>query len=247
MLYEDDHLVVIDKPAGLVVHAGVATDVTLTDWVVDRYPEMRGVGESFVDQRGVEIFRHGIVHRLDKETSGVIVLAKNQGVFDTLKKHFQKRKVEKEYHAFVYGKPKHDRGTVSLPIGKSRSNFRAFATHHTRGVLRAARTEYVVVGSCDEGVSFVRLYPRTGRTHQIRVHVQSLYTPVVCDSLYAPSREPILGFSRLALHARRVSLRLHYYAHPLHLVAPYPDDFVHAFSFCDASVKRSVEDAVTFS
>ena len=189
MLYEDKYVVAIDKPSGLVVHKGVGTGETLVDWILERYPEMRIVGE-----RDRQVLRPGMVHRLDRGTSGVMVLARQQEAFDTLKKHFQKGKVEKEYHAFVYGEPREVRGTVSLSIGKSRSDFRRFATRHTRGEMRDARTEYVVVGSCVEGVTLVRFYPKTGRTHQIRVHAQSLHTPIVCDSLYAASRDPVLGF-----------------------------------------------------
>ena len=235
VLYEDDYIVAIDKPSGLVVHQGVGTNNTLVDWILDRYPAMRKVGEA-----DCRLVRPGMVHRLDKETSGVMVLAKRQEVFDTLKKHFQKGKVEKEYHALVYGKPREVRGTVSLPLGKSRSDFRRFATRHTRGEMREARTEYVVVGSCAEGVSFVRFYPKTGRTHQIRVHAQSLHTPIVCDSLYATSRDPVLGFSRLALHSRRLTLRMHWYSEALHLVAPHPADFLYALSLCDTTVQKSV-------
>ncbi len=235
VLYEDAYIVAIDKPSGLVVHQGVGTDETLVDWILERYPEMREVGE-----RDCNLLRPGIVHRLDKETSGVMVLARQQEVFVTLKKHFQKGKVEKEYHAFVYGKPRESRGTISLSIGKSRSDFRRFATRHMRGEVRSARTEYVVVGSCAEGVSFVRFYPKTGRTHQIRVHSQSLHTPIVCDSLYAATKLKMLGFSRLALHSRRLSLQVHWYNKVLHLVAPHPADFLHALSFCDAAVQKSL-------
>ena len=96
MLYEDDYIAAIAKPSGLVVHQGVGTDETLVDWILERYPAMGEVGE-----RDCRPKRPGMVHRLDKETSGVMVLAKNQEVFDTLKKHFQKGKIEKEYHAFV--------------------------------------------------------------------------------------------------------------------------------------------------
>ena len=236
VLYEDDYIVAIDKPAGLVVHSGVGTDVTLVDWVVKRYPAMEGVGEQDSD-----VPRPGIVHRLDKGTSGVMVLAKGQEVFETLKKHFQKGKVEKEYHAFVYGSPRDVRGIVSLPLGKSRVDFRRYATRNTRGEVREARTEYVVVGSCQKQSSFVRFYPKTGRTHQIRVHAQLLHTPIVCDSLYASSQKPILGFSRLALHSRRVSLNTHQYPDGLHVVAPHPDDFLHAFSLCDTDVQKAVQ------
>ena len=235
VLYEDAHIVAIDKPSGLAVHQGVGVDETLVDWILDRYPEMREVGE-----RDSHLLRSGIVHRLDKETSGVMVLARRQEAFVALKRHFQKGKIEKEYHAFVYGKPREARGTVSLPIGKSRSDFRRFATRHARGKVRLARTEYVVVGSCSEGASFVRFYPKTGRTHQIRVHAQSLHTPIVCDSLYAAAKPKMLDFSRLALHSRRLSLRVHWYGEVLHLVAPHSADFLRAFSFCDAAVQESL-------
>ena len=235
VLYEDNYIVAIDKPAGLVVHSGVGTDVTLVDWILEHYPAMKEVGE----QEG-SLLRPGIVHRLDKGTSGVMILAKSQEVFDTLKKHFQKGKIEKEYHAFVYGKPKSLRGTVSLSLGKSRADFRKYAVRNTRGEVREAWTEYVVVGSCKGQSSFVRFYPKTGRTHQIRVHAQSLHTPIVCDSLYAPSHEPALGFSRLALHSRRISLFTHQYPKTLHLTAPHPDDFMHAFSLCDTDVQKAV-------
>ena len=235
VLYEDAHIVAIDKPAGLVVHQGVGTEETLVDWILERYPEMREVGES-----DCQLLRPGMVHRLDKETSGVMVLARQQEVFTTLKKHFQKGKVEKEYHAFVYGEPRVARGTVSLSIGKSRSDFRRFSVRHTRGMLREARTEYVVVGSCTVGASFVRFYPKTGRTHQIRVHAESMHTPIVGDSLYAASQQPMLGFSRLALHSRRISLQTHWYDETLHLVAPHPPDFLEAFAYCDDTVQKSV-------
>lgn len=235
VLYEDAYIVAIDKPSGLVVHKGVGTDETLVDWILDRYPEMRKVGEH-----DCNLLRPGMVHRLDKETSGVMVLARQQEVFATLKKHFQKNKVEKEYHAFVYGRPREMRGTVSVSIGKSKSDFRRFATRHTRGEVRSARTEYVVVGSCTEGASFVRFYPKTGRTHQIRVHSQSLHTPIVCDPLYAATQPKMLGFSRLALHSRRLSLRVHWHDEVLRFVAPHPTDFLHALSFCDTAVQKSL-------
>lgn len=230
VLYEDEYIVAINKPAGLVVHSGVGTGETLIDWILDQYPDMEGVGERS------DVVRPGIIHRLDKETSGVMVLAKRQDVFETIKKHFQKGKVQKEYHAFTYGCPGSLRGTVSLPLGKSRTDFRRYATRNTRGEIREARTEYVVASSCQESVSFVRFYPKTGRTHQIRVHAQSLHTPIVCDSLYASSRKSALGFSRLALHSCRISLSLHYYSDTLHITAPYPDDFRTALLACDGVV-----------
>lgn len=227
ILYEDESLLAVYKPAGLVVHGGVGTGFTLVDWIVRVYPSLQGVGDSPL--------RPGIVHRLDRDTSGVMLLAKDQGMFETLKRHFQKGKIRKEYHAFVYGCPKRSRGSVSLSIGKSRGDFRRQATRNTRGTVRDAYTEYVVATTCQDDTSLVRFYPRTGRTHQVRVHAHSLNTPVVCDARYAPSRDPLLGFSRLALHAYRVTVFTHLQTEPLHIVAPHPDDFIHALSLCSVS------------
>ena len=232
VLYEDAHVIAINKPSGLVVHAGVGTAETLVDWLCVQYPEIREVGESSVGGGDVVVFRPGIVHRLDRETSGVMVVAKSQEMFHTLKQHFQKGKVLKEYHAFVYGSPRKERGTVRLAIGTSKRDFRRRSTHSIQGVRREACTDYVLSGSCPEGTSFMRFYPKTGRMHQIRVHAQSLQIPIICDVRYAVGRLPMLGFSRLALHARRITLQTHHYSKPLHITAPYPPDFAHALTLC---------------
>ena len=233
VISEDDHLLVLDKPAGLAMHAGIGTGYTLADWLCEQYPVLREVGEPSVSSDGTVIFRPGIVHRLDRETTGVLLVAKHQEMFTTLKKHFQKGKVEKEYHAFVYGRPKRSRGTVRLGIGKSRGDFRKQAVRHIRGTVRDACTEYVFVRSCAENTSFLSFYPQTGRMHQIRVHAQSLQTPIICDARYASKRPSLLGFDRLALHARRITIHTHHYAEPLTFIAPYPDDFSHALSLCE--------------
>lgn len=234
ILYEDDFLLAINKPAGLVVHPGVGTTETLVDWIVKHYPALQDVGEPYINEAGETIPRPGIVHRLDKETSGVLVLAKTQDFFQTLKKHFQKGKVRKEYSAFVYGTPKRVRGTVALPIGQSKGDFRKRTVlSNSRGERREAKTDFVLVGKCEDNISFMNFFPYTGRTHQIRVHAQSLQIPIVCDSLYAPTREPALGFSRLALHAHRLTIASHEHDKPLHIIAPYPEDFEHALERCD--------------
>ncbi len=233
VIYEDEHLLAIDKPSGLVVHAGVNTDRTLSDWLCEQYPALQEVGETYTDQQGNTIHRPGIVHRLDRETSGAMLIAKDQETFAEIKKHFQKGKIEKEYHAFVYGKPKNTRGTVRLPIGKSRSDFRKQTTRNIRGMSRDACTEYAVIAACKENTSLISFYPQTGRTHQIRVHAQSLGTPIVCDARYAPKHSPLLGFTRLALHARRLSLQLHYQSERVDIVAEYPKDFAAAKALCE--------------
>ena len=230
ILYEDDHLLAINKPSGLVVHGGVGVDEseTLAGWIMHRYPDIADVGE-----RGEgEPRRPGMPHRLDKGTSGVMIIAKRQDVFVTLKRHFQKGQVQKEYHAFVHGAPKQDRGTITLPLGRSAGDFRKRSARSIRGQKRDACTEYVVESRCGDA-AFVRFYPKTGRTHQIRVHAQALQSPIIGDALYAPRRPPLLGFSRLALHAYRLSLSTHLTdGETLDLIAPYPDDFREAHEQC---------------
>ena len=232
IIYEDDYLLAVNKPSGLIVHAGVGSGYTLADWVLEQYPSLSEVGEPFLTAEGVVIPRPGMVHRLDKETSGVLLLAKHQEAFLTLKEHFRKQKVVKEYHAFIYGRPRRVRGSIHATVGRSRRDFRKQSVRDIRGKERESLTEYVVAGSCKNDASFIRCYPKTGRTHQIRVHLHSINCPVICDPLYAPSRPPLLGFSRLALHARRVTVTPHWSDHPLVIVADYPDDFVQALSYC---------------
>ena len=241
IIYEDDYIVAVNKPAGLVVHPGVGTKYTLTDWIQKEFPKMEGVGEPYYNQDGDMIQRPGIVHRLDKDTSGVLILAKDQDTFYTLKKHFQKGKIRKEYHSFVYGSPRNERGIISLPIGKSRSDFRKQAARNIRGEQRDAITEYVYAGKCEGNTSFIRFYPHTGRTHQIRVHAQNLQIPIICDTKYANGRASALGFERLALHARRVSISTHMYDKPLHILAPYPKDFQNALKLCSLVSKEVIE------
>lgn len=217
ILYEDAEVLVVNKPAGLLVHGdGRSTEPTLVDWLVEKYPAIVGVGESG---------REGIVHRLDRETSGVMVIAKTPPAFDFLKKQFQSRRVEKIYHAFVYGAVKNDEGVIDRPIARSKRHPVLWsATRGRRGKEREAVTEYKVLKRAG-GYSLVELRPRTGRTHQLRVHLKAINYPVVCDKLYAPNRPCMLGFGRLALHARSIS-----FLHPtsgatMKIEAPYPADF----------------------
>ena len=233
ILHDDEHILAVHKPSGLIVHGGVGVDesATLAGWIIRNYPDLAAVGEG----SPAAPRRPGIVHRLDKETSGVMVIAKNQVAFETLKRHFQKGIVQKEYHAFVHGTPKEGRGTVTLPIGRSAGDFRKRSVRHVRGPRREARTEYAVGARCKDGTSFIRFYPKTGRTHQVRVHAQSLQSPIVGDHLYAPRRPMRLGFSRLALHAYRLSLTTHFTdGETVHFIAPYPDDFVRALRQCES-------------
>jgi 23S rRNA pseudouridine1911/1915/1917 synthase len=216
ILYEDDNFLVINKPGGLVVHAdGKTEEPTLVDWILTQYPEMRSIGEPIMLSDGRVIFRPGIVHRIDRDTSGVLLVAKNQTAYEYAKKQFQDRSVRKTYHAFVYGTLKGDkqgadgkwRGRINRPISRSKNDFRQWtAQRGGRGEEREAVTEYEVlkVGkpvSQTQAYSFVEIHPITGRTHQIRVHFKAINHPVVCDSLYASTYECPVELGRMMLHA----------------------------------------------
>ncbi|MHB8652111.1 MAG: RluA family pseudouridine synthase [Minisyncoccota bacterium] len=228
VLYKDADFVVLCKPAGLVVHTdGHTNEATLSDWVLAHYPEVRGVGESVILSNGSTIEKHGIVHRLDRETSGAIVVALTQKSFLFLKKQFQDRTVQKAYRAFVYGMFDRDDGIINAPIGRSTRDFRKYTVGGgVRGAQRNAETAYRVIRTCG-GFSYIEAFPHTGRTHQIRVHMNSIQHPIVCDKLYAKGRVCALGFSRTALHSLWVEFTLPT-GRILHVDAPLPKDFIAA-------------------
>lgn len=213
ILYEDKDVLVINKPAGLIVHSdGRTKEPTVVDWILKKYPKIKGVGgvvESVKSKvESPELDRSGIVHRLDRETSGALIIAKNQNAFFSFKHQFKKQEIHKTYHAFVYGRVKHADGLIDRPIARSRANPVLWsATRGRRGEERSAVTEYRVLERGKE-YTFLELSPRTGRTHQLRVHLKAINYPIVADKLYAPRREPGLGFTRLALHSRAVSFLL---------------------------------------
>ena len=214
IIYQDNDIVVVNKPAGMAVHKGVAEKgETLADWLIEKFPEMKKVGDE-------PELRPGIVHRLDKDTSGVLVAARNQKSFEFLKNQFQKREVVKKYLALVEGELKNNlptgqagNGVIDLPIGRSRSDFRKkLVSDNAKGVSREAITEYKVLerfGSVRHSMSntgrpytLVEAYPKTGRTHQIRVHFKAVGHPIVCDSLYGGKRMTCpFGLARHFLHA----------------------------------------------
>lgn len=232
ILYEDENFVVVNKPAGLMVHPdGRTVEPVLTDWVRDQYPETKGVGENITTDEGSMIKRPGIVHRLDKGTSGALIIAKDKPTYKYFKRQFRQRKVAKQYNAFVYGKITNDRQIIDRAIGRSKSDFRKrSAAKNARGKLREARTIYKKAYASKDA-SYIEIFPKTGRTHQIRVHMRSVHHPVVCDSLYAEGKECILGFDRLALHARNLRFFLPNTDKRLvSIEAPLPDDFKEALA-----------------
>jgi 23S rRNA pseudouridine1911/1915/1917 synthase len=230
ILYEDDDIVAINKPAGLMVHAdGRSTDETASDWFAKRYPASAEVGETQRLQDGTEIRRPGVVHRLDRDTSGVLVLAKTPEAHVFLKEAFQNREAKKTYLAFVYGVPNEVKGTIDFSIGRSRQDFRLrSAQPHKRGILRDAITHFKVVGDIGSH-ALLEVRPETGRTHQIRVHLKAIHHPIVCDPLYAPGRPCDLGLPRLGLHAYQLDIPLQS-GERLVLTAPLPADMKDAIA-----------------
>jgi len=243
VIYEDENILAVNKPAGIAVHPdGRTKEYTLSDWVAENYPSIRGVGEPIKlthglpaahgmaqvgharRQAGGEIPKHGIVHRLDRDTSGVMIIAKNQEAFLFFKKQFQDRMVKKTYHAIVYGRVKEKKGVIDKPIGKSRSDFRQWSAEAgARGTLREATTEYELLKSTKD-FSYLSLHPKTGRTHQIRVHLKAIGHPILCDKLYASKRPCSGGPGRMALHAFSISINTPNSTH-ITIEAPVPGDF----------------------
>jgi 23S rRNA pseudouridine1911/1915/1917 synthase len=232
ILYEDKNILVIDKPAGIAVHADARTtdkDVTIADLILDYDKKIEKVGEPMtIEYKGeiIKIKRPGIVHRLDRETSGVLLVARNQKTFLMLKEQFQNHTIQKKYLTFVYGHvsdPKASlatgkRGLINVPIGRSPLDIRMWtAGRGARPPLRDATTEYIVLNrfsdvstkslNQDNKFSYLEVYPKTGRTHQIRVHMRYINHPVVSDPLYRGSKELALGMKRLALHSHSITFR----------------------------------------
>ncbi len=221
VLFEDEGLIAVDKPAGLPVHRapGVRT-ATLADWLAETRPAIRGIGE--------DPSRPGIVHRLDKDTSGVMVVAKTADTYWKLKALFHSREIAKTYLALVAGTPKDDAGVITAPLSRSPVSGRLTALRPGQaaaGRLREAETAYAVLERFPEG-ALLEVRPRTGRTHQIRVHLASIGHPIAGDRLYRqkissqafPETPP-----RHLLHAAELTFTLD--GTPYAFEAPLPADF----------------------
>jgi 23S rRNA pseudouridine1911/1915/1917 synthase len=208
VVYEDEHLLVVDKPAGLVVHPGAGTPSgTLVNALLGRVHDLSGVGG---------VLRPGIVHRLDRGTSGLLVVAKDDATHRALVRRFAARRVEKEYLALVHGVPRGDAGEIATPIGRHPVHRQKMSTRTPRGrsALTSWRREEVF-----DGASLLRVRIHTGRTHQIRVHLASIGHPVAGDPTYGGTRPPssrraearsaLASLQRPALHAARLT-----FSHP---------------------------------
>lgn len=228
ILYEDKDIVAVNKPAGIVVHPdGKSKGPFLTEWIIKNYPKTKNVGESIETKEYGTIQRPGIVHRLDRDTSGIILIAKTKKGHECLKEQFQSRTLVKKYLAFVYGEMKEQYGIINRPIGRSPKDFRRWsATRGARGEMRDAETWYHRL-SHRTGYSFVEIEPKTGRTHQIRVHFKAINHPIVSDQLYSADKEPALGFKRNALHAYSIEFK-NCLEKKIQVIAPIPADFKYA-------------------
>lgn len=249
IVFETSDCLFINKPAGISVHGDGKTDeVTLADVLVAQYPFLAEVGEPLEITHGgetISVMKPGMMHRLDKDTSGVMIIAKTQSAYEFLKTQFKERHVEKIYHAFVYGWIKEDTQMIAAPIGRDTGDIRRWTTGRAmRGVPREAQTQITVMsrfgdlpyegkGSTEEGTySFVEARPKTGRTHQIRVHLRAINHPIVSDTLYASKRPKALGFERQALHARSLTITLPE-GKQVTIEAPYPEDFINAVKLAE--------------
>ncbi len=197
IVFEDDDLIVIHKPAGMVVHPAAGHfQGTLVNAVLGYDPDLEGVGDEQ---------RPGIVHRLDKDTSGLIVVAKNDQAHRELQRQFKEREVEKVYLALLDGRPPTDTGRIEAPIGRDAKDRKRMAVvPERRG--RPAVTEYKVLEKFTAH-TLVEARLLTGRTHQIRLHFAYLKCPLVGDTVYG-RRAPTLPLARHFLHAARLSLKL---------------------------------------
>ncbi len=227
ILFEDDAIAVINKPPAMVVHPGKGHWAgTLTAALQFHFNELSTAGGAA---------RPGIVHRLDRDTSGVLIVAKTDLVHLALAEQFERRTVEKEYFAICAGVPSRDRDFIDLPVGAHPYQREKMAIRRDHTTSRAAQSFYEVIERFD-GFAALRVLPKTGRTHQIRLHLASIGCPVLCDRLYGGratitrgelSRDPsdtevILG--RQALHARRLKLRHPTSGETVEFMAPLPAD-----------------------
>jgi len=233
VLYEDADIVVIDKQPGLVVHPAAGhPGGTLVNALLHHCADLRGVGGEL---------RPGIVHRLDKDTSGVIVVAKHEQALAALAGQFKARQVDKVYVALVRGAPRLARGSIAVPIGRSRHDRKRMSTATARG--RDAVTRYEVAERFGT-VALLRVRIETGRTHQIRVHLAHIGHPVLGDAQYGGGRDACPGLPvpapRQMLHAAQLTLRHPVTDEPMTFVAPLPDDMQRLLDTLRAAVEQAV-------
>jgi 23S rRNA pseudouridine1911/1915/1917 synthase len=233
ILYEDEHLVAVNKPPAMVVHpARGHWSGTLASALAWHFDQLSSVGGET---------RPGIVHRLDRDTSGVILVAMSDQIHNALAEQFAARTTEKEYFALVAGVPDRDSDWINQPIAPHPHHREKMAIRANHELSREATTLYQVAERFD-GYAAVRAFPKTGRTHQIRVHLAHIGNPVLCDRLYGGRAQITRGelkrdlsdeevvLDRQALHARRIKILHPVTQTPLEVTAPLAPDIAHALA-----------------
>lgn len=204
VIYEDEDVLVIDKPAGIVVFSeNKITEKTLIDYLLEKYPDLKNVGQTP---------RYGIVHRLDKETSGILLVAKNEEVLTFLQRQFKEKKVKKKYLALVTGNLKNKEGIIETLIGRSpkdRRKQKVYLPHQPAAQgKREAITKYRVLKRF-QNYDLIEVEPKTGRKHQIRTHLAYLGHPLAGDKLYGFKNQPWpKRLKRQFLHASYLKIKL---------------------------------------
>jgi 23S rRNA pseudouridine1911/1915/1917 synthase len=218
VVYEDKDMLVINKPAGVPTHPSLGHE---NDTIVNALLHYFGSRETLSSVGGER--RPGIVHRLDKDTSGLLVIAKNNSAHTRISQEFARKNVEKVYEAIVKGEVLPKKGTIERPIRRSERNRKKFRTGENG---KKAKTAYEVIDSKND-TSWVRFMPATGRTHQIRVHAASIGHPIVGDALYARKPSPV---EFMALVAKQIEFTHPQSGRRMRFTAPYPPHFV---SLCE--------------
>lgn len=223
VIFENDDFLIINKPAGIQVHPDFnEKENTIVNGLIAAYPEIAKLKD---DHTYSFQLRPGIVHRLDKETSGVLIIAKNVKSFLEFKTMFKEKTIAKKYLAISYGIPPERKGTIDKPLART-TNYRkqTIAGKRTKTKIREALTNYEVIEDLGENFSLIEVSPQTGRTHQIRVHLSSIGHPIVGDNLYRKKNyEKFEGATRHMLHASQIEFTL--FGEKFNFTAPTPKDF----------------------
>ncbi len=232
IIYEDEYLVAINKPAGLVVHPGHGNkNSTLVN----------GILHYFNSLSNVDKLRPGIVHRLDKDTSGIIIVVKDDKTHQLLSNLFQERKIKKTYHAIVWGKPK-DKDEIKNFIKRDIRNKTAFRVSSVDG--KEAITNYELIENYGP-LSKVVLYPETGRTHQLRVHMKYIGNPILADDKYSGGIQKIKSFhtdySQLLKRTFKFAKRHFLHASSINFIHPYTGKKMNFFSDIPLDMKKVVK------